>query len=61
MDYVEAGIHQAVIYNGDLLEPGMSFVGPAIVEEKQSTAVVGEDASVSVDEYGFLWISLHEV
>jgi N-methylhydantoinase A len=32
--------------------------GPAIVEERESTIVVGEDASASVDEYGFIWIDL---
>jgi N-methylhydantoinase A/oxoprolinase/acetone carboxylase beta subunit len=34
------------------------FKGPAIIEEKESTVVVGEDASVSVDEFGFLWIDI---
>jgi len=36
------------------------FDGPAIIEERESTAIVGEDASVSMDEYGFLWISFEE-
>ena len=49
------------VYDRYKLFPDASFKGPAIIEEKESTAVVGEDASVSVDEYGFLWISLHEV
>jgi len=40
------------------LFPGASFKGPAIIEERESTAIVGEDASVSVDEYGFLWIKV---
>jgi N-methylhydantoinase A len=34
--------------------------GPAIIEEKESTLVMGEDASVTVDDYGFLWIDLKE-
>ena len=33
VDYAEAGVHTSAIYNGDLLEPGMSFSGPAIIEE----------------------------
>ena len=33
MDFVEAGIKRAAIYDGDTLEPGMSFTGPAIIEE----------------------------
>jgi len=49
------------VYDRYKLFPDAAFDGPAIIEEKESTAVVAEDASVSVDEYGFLWISLHEV
>ena len=33
--------------------------GPAIIEERESTIIVGEDASASVDEYGFVWINLN--
>jgi N-methylhydantoinase A/oxoprolinase/acetone carboxylase beta subunit len=40
------------------LFPGAGFNGPAIIEERESTVVIGEDASVSVDDYGFLWIQL---
>jgi N-methylhydantoinase A len=32
--------------------------GPAIVEEKESTIVVGEDAAARVDEFGFVWIDI---
>jgi N-methylhydantoinase A len=56
VDYVEAGIHQAVIYNGDLLEPGMSFIGPAIVEEAGATTVVMPGMPCHVDEYGNIHI-----
>lgn len=52
VDYIETGIHQAVIYNGDLLEPGMSFVGPAIVEEAGDTIVIMPGMPCHVDEYG---------
>ncbi|MGW8303819.1 MAG: hydantoinase/oxoprolinase family protein, partial [Desulfobacterales bacterium] len=37
---------------------GASLSGPAIIEEKESTIIVGEDATASVDEYGFVWITL---
>ncbi|MGD2098347.1 MAG: hydantoinase/oxoprolinase family protein [Desulfobacterales bacterium] len=40
------------------LFPGASVSGPAIIEEKESTIVVGEDANASVDEHGFVWIDL---
>jgi N-methylhydantoinase A len=39
VDFVENGIHQATIYNGDALEPGMNFAGPAIIEESGTTVV----------------------
>ncbi len=29
-----------------------------LIEERESTIVVGEDATVSVDKYGFMWIKL---
>ena len=37
---------------------GAVLQGPAIIEEKESTIIVGEDASASVDEYGFIRIDL---
>ncbi|MCP4402773.1 MAG: hydantoinase/oxoprolinase family protein [bacterium] len=56
VDYVEAGIHQSFIYNGELLEPGMNFVGPAIVEEAGDTIVVLPGMPCHVDEYGNIHI-----
>ena len=49
------------VYDRYSLFPGATFDGPAIVEERESTTIVGEDASVSTDDYGFLWIKLKEV
>ncbi|MBW1797707.1 MAG: hydantoinase/oxoprolinase family protein [Deltaproteobacteria bacterium] len=46
------------VYDRYRLFPGAKFQGPAIIEERESTVIVGEDASVSVDDYGFLWIDL---
>ena len=46
------------VYDRYKLFPDAKFQGPAIIEERESTVIVGEDASVSVDEYGFLWIEL---
>lgn len=49
------------VYDRYQLFPKALFKGPAIIEEKESTLVVGEDGSVSVDDFGFLWINLkHE-
>jgi N-methylhydantoinase A len=41
------------------LFPGAKLPGPAIIEEKESTIIVGEDAVASVDEFGFVWITLN--
>jgi N-methylhydantoinase A len=47
------------VYDRFKLFPGAAMEGPAIIEEKESTVVVGEDAMASVDEYGFIWIDLN--
>jgi N-methylhydantoinase A len=52
VDFVEAGVHQATIYNGDALEPGMSFAGPAIIEESGATTVIPPGLPCHVDDYG---------
>jgi len=46
------------VYDRYRLFPDASFAGPAIVEERESTVIVGEGASARIDEYGFLWIDL---
>jgi len=46
------------VYDRYRLAPGATFNGPAIVEEKESTVVIGADAAAAVDEYGFLWVEL---
>jgi len=46
------------VYDRYKLNSNATFQGPAIIEERESTVIVGEDASVSVDRYGFLWIEL---
>ena len=46
------------VYDRYQLFPGARFSGPAIIEEKESTLIVGEDGQVTVDDFGFLWIDL---
>ncbi|MCD6568187.1 MAG: hydantoinase/oxoprolinase family protein [Dehalococcoidia bacterium] len=46
------------VYDRYKLFPGAAFEGPAIIEERESTIVVGEDTSIAVDEYGFVWIDM---
>lgn len=48
------------VYDRYGLSPGTKFEGPAIIEEGESTVIVGEDASITVDDYGFLWIDLRD-
>src|SRR5215469_6619961 len=40
VDYAMEGVHETDIYDGDRLEPGMRFGGPAVVEDAGSTVVV---------------------
>jgi N-methylhydantoinase A len=48
------------VYDRLRLFPGVTISGPAIIEEKESTIIMGEDAGAAVDEYGFVWIDLSE-
>jgi N-methylhydantoinase A len=59
VDYATEGVHDADVYDGDLLEPGMSLNGPAIVETKGSTVVVHPENTLAVDDYGNLIIHLN--
>jgi len=47
------------VYDRVKLFPGAVMPGPAIIEERESTIIVGEDANASVDEFGFVWINLN--
>jgi N-methylhydantoinase A len=48
------------VYDRSRLFAGVDFTGPAIIEERESTIVMGEDASASVDDKGFVWIRIRE-
>ncbi len=58
VDFAEDGSHQSVIYEGELLEPGMAFPGPAIIEQTGTTIVVHPQQAVQVDEYANIVINL---
>ncbi len=49
------------VYDRYRLFPGARFTGPAIIEEKESTLIVGEDGTIMTDDFGFLWIDLKGV
>lgn len=46
------------VYDRSKLFANAKIPGPAIIEERESTIVIGEDAKADVDEYGFVWIKL---
>ena len=52
VDFDRHGVHDAAIYDGLKLEPGMTFTGPAVVQEPAVTLVVSPGHQVSVDGYG---------
>lgn len=58
VDYALEGIHKAAIYDGTKLEPGMTFSGPAIVEDPGTTVVVHPGNRVEIDGYGNVHIHL---
>ncbi|PZW51153.1 N-methylhydantoinase A [Humitalea rosea] len=52
------GWRDCIVYDRYALAPGASFTGPALVEERESTCVIGPDAAVSVDRFRNLVIEL---
>ncbi len=58
VDYALEGVKRAAIYDGEKLEPGMTFTGPAIVEDPGTTIVVHPGNRVEVDGYGNVHITL---
>jgi N-methylhydantoinase A len=58
VDFATDGIHESDVYDGERLEPGHAFTGPAIVETAGTTVVVHPSNEVTVDEYGNILITL---
>ena len=58
VDYALDGVHEATIYDGSSLEPGMRLEGPAVVEDAGTTVVVHPGNAAEVDGYGNLHIHL---
>lgn len=46
------------VYDRSKLFANAEFSGPAIIEERESTIVIGEDTTARADEYGFIWIKI---
>lgn len=58
VDYATEGVHEATIYDGTRLEPGMSFSGPAVIEDPGTTVVIHPANTVSIDDYGNIHIKI---
>ena len=46
------------VYDRYRLGPESEIAGPAIIEERESTVIVGNGGHARVDRFGFLWITL---
>ena len=46
------------VYERSFLGPDTVIKGPAIIEERESTIVIGEDGEARVDQFGFVWIDI---
>ncbi len=58
VDYALEGVREAAIYDGERLEPGMAFDGPAIVEDPGTTVVVHPGNHAEVDDFGNIRIHI---
>jgi N-methylhydantoinase A len=58
VDFDAHGTHDAIIYDGDKLQPGMGFHGPAVVQEAMVTLVVAPAHRLSIDEFGSYHVHL---
>ncbi|MDB5962307.1 MAG: hydantoinase/oxoprolinase family protein [Massilia sp.] len=54
------GVQTAAVYAADFLEPGMTLVGPAIVQDSTSSMALSPGHQLTVDAYGNLIIELRE-
>ena len=52
VDFDQHGIHEATIYDGLELDPGVTVSGPTVIQEPAVTLVVQPDHQVTVDDYG---------
>jgi len=56
--YIKKEYISFTVYDRSKLFANAEIPGPAIIEERESTIVIGEDANARVDEFGFVWIQL---
>jgi N-methylhydantoinase A len=58
VDYALEGVHLAAIYDGTKLEPGMTFNGPAVIEDPGTTIVIHPSNRVEIDGFGNVHIHI---
>lgn len=58
VDFATDGTHNAALYDGGALRPGMTFDGPAIIEGQGTSVVIHPGCAVLMDGFGNLRISL---
>ncbi|MDG1172230.1 MAG: hydantoinase/oxoprolinase family protein [Polaribacter sp.] len=58
VDFDDLGVHTTPFYHRDLLEPNMTFKGPAVIAEKATTTVVTPLHTVNIDQYGNLILTI---
>jgi len=58
VDYALDGIHQAILYDGEKLMPGMKLIGPAIIEDSGATTVIQPGNKVYIDGYTNIHIEI---
>lgn len=58
VDYALEGKHQAILYDGEKLLPGMTFEGPAIIEDAGTTTVIHPGNKVAVDGFNHIHIEI---
>ena len=58
VDYAPETAETATIYNGDLLRPGMTLTGPAVIEDSGTTIVIHPGNQVRIDGYSNIHITV---
>jgi N-methylhydantoinase A/oxoprolinase/acetone carboxylase beta subunit len=56
--WFDDGFREATVYDRERLRPGMTIDGPAIVEEREATAVIGPTDRARVDKYLAIVVTL---
>ena len=48
--FAETGFAECAVYNRYALRPGTQLRGPAVIEEREPTVVIGPNAGINVDQ-----------